>query len=460
MIACIINEVGYFAFGLRFLTIVSMLPLVASLAMTGMNSALLSQDSMLTDGLAAPLSFAEFASLHGRDYEVGSSEYELRRTLYEARAAEVLRKNSEPGRTSFAAVNHLADRTDDELERLRGYKAAPSIAGPPQFLQVSSESDHEMGLPKAVDWRHLKAMHSVHNQGECGSCWAVATATTMTAHSEIHADHRSFSAQHLLQCVGNPRRCGGSGGCDGATPELALAHILEHGMSTAEELPYSGKQPLPPCPFHASSLANGTSALAESSVKGSAQSFGMVGWEKLPENEVLPILRALQDGPVNAAVSATAEWNDYSHGILSACEPNAVINHAVVLVGYGETPTGHKYWLIQNSWGDQWGEGGFLRLSRRTNTAEQRYCGWDNAPQDGSGCADGPSRVRVCGACGILYDVVRPVFGKSPRQESDLIVAKNSGASAQSSVPAQQSNSSFTWDLGMLQQFGNSFSEP
>lgn len=453
MVACIINEVGYSAFALRIFTMVSLLPLVANLAMTGMNSALLSQDpTVIEDGLAAPLSFAEFASMHERDYEIGSSEYELRRTLYEARSAEVLRKNSEPGRTSFATVNHLADRTDDELETLRGYKAAPSVAGPPQFLQVSSNSGHKTELPKSIDWRHLNAMHNVNNQGECGSCWAMATATTMTAHSEIHADHRSFSAQHLLQCVGNPRKCGGSGGCDGATPELALAHILEHGMSTADELPYSGKQPLPPCPFSTSkNPSNGSLTLAESSVKGSAKSFGMVGWEKLPENEVEPIMRALQDGPVNAAVSASADWNDYSHGILSACQPNAVINHAVVLVGYGENPTGHKYWLIQNSWSDKWGEGGFLRLSRRSNEAEQRYCGWDNAPQDGSGCTDGPSRVRVCGSCGILYDVVRPVFGSLPAQHSLLNDAENLEA------PAQHSNFSVL-DLGMLQQFGERIS--
>lgn len=439
MVACIINEAGYPALAMRMFTIVSMLPFVASLAMTGMNSAMLSQDSTLTDEQhAGPLSFAEFASFHGRDYEAGSSEFELRQTLYEARSAEVLRKNSEPGRTSFAAVNHLADRTDDELERLRGYKAAPSVAGPPQFLQFGSESGHTADLPKSVDWRHLLAMKDVYNQGDCGSCWAMATATTMTAHSEIHAEHRSFSAQHLLQCVGNPRKCGGTGGCDGATPELALAHILEHGMSTAEDLPYSGKQPLPPCPFSASSSAvNGSLALAESSAKGSAQSFGMVGWEKLPENEVEPIMRALQDGPVNAAVSASELWNDYSHGILSACAPGAVINHAVVLVGYGESLTGQKYWLIQNSWGPGWGEGGFLRLARRSNEAEQRYCGWDNAPQDGSGCSDGPSRVRVCGSCGILYDVVRPIFG---------------------SLPAPHSNSSVAKDLGMLQQFGGQVS--
>jgi hypothetical protein len=32
-------------------------------------------------------------------------------------------------------------------------------------------------------------------------------------------------------------------------------------------------------------------------------------------------------------------------------------NHAVILVGYGvDQRSGLKYWLIQNTWGDRWGD--------------------------------------------------------------------------------------------------------
>ena len=34
------------------------------------------------------------------------------------------------------------------------------------------------------------------------------------------------------------------------------------------------------------------------------------------------------------------------------------------VVGYGTQPDGQKFWLLKNSWGEQWGEDGFLKLVR------------------------------------------------------------------------------------------------
>lgn len=41
------------------------------------------------------------------------------------------------------------------------------------------------------------------------------------------------------------------------------------------------------------------------------------------------------------------------------CQPNVTEDHAVLLVGY--TP---EYWIVKNQWGLDWGENGYVRISR------------------------------------------------------------------------------------------------
>ena len=81
------------------------------------------------------------------------------------------------------------------------------------------------------------------------------------------------------------------------------------------------------------------------------------------------------------------------------------IDHAVQLVGYG-TDGGKDYWLVRNSWGDDWGEDGYIRIRRFGDGKEP--CGTDRRPQDGTGCSGGPKTVEVCGSCGILSDSAYP----------------------------------------------------
>jgi hypothetical protein len=45
---------------------------------------------------------------------------------------------------------------------------------------------------------------------------------------------------------------------------------------------------------------------------------------------------------------------------MDKCDSDGV-NHAGLLVGYGST--GNKdFWLVQNSWGESWGEAGYIRI--------------------------------------------------------------------------------------------------
>jgi cathepsin L len=369
--------------------------------------------------------FASFIVQYGRTYQKGSKEFEMRKDIFSSVMQHVENQNKRLGKSWKARVNKFADRTKDELSRLRGWKAGnrPGHSSAPRdfakTVQFLTTSHGVPDLPKSHTWTNLTTVKEIQDQGGCGSCWAFASATVLRAHSEIWMGNpRKFSVQQIIACTPNPHECGGTGGCQGATAELAMDYVLKHGCRTESELPYTETDDN--CPHKKDSLIEeGVSEEPSNSGLASA-SLGMLGWTKLPENKVTPLKAALvTKGPVAVSISAGWSWNQYDGGILDDCPRDAIIDHAVVLIGYGQSKALDavdddpevKYWHLQNSWGTDWGERGLLRMLRFEDSEEENdQCGWDNDPQIGSGCNGGPPEVYVCGMCGLLYDTVIPHF--------------------------------------------------
>merc|ERR1719159_559793 len=245
-------------------------------------------------------------------------------------------------------------------------------------------------LAESFSWDHLNI--PIVNQGSCGSCWAISASEALEAQLQKngHKSNIKVSAQALVDCVPNPQHCGGTGGCDGATGELAYDFVRDHGIPLESDLEYTaqtGKCHHPEGLYPA------------------AQRVRVDGFHALPSNKYAPLMNALvQEGPAVVSVDGNT-WFDYDSGVFDGCEKDAVLGHAVLLVGYG-SDAGKPYWRIQNSWGADWGENGYIRSTRHVD--EEMWCGTDNKPQEGSGCDGGPSEITVCGMCGILYEPLVP----------------------------------------------------
>jgi len=335
-------------------------------------------------------SFEKYANEFGKQYS-SAEEHSFRREIFELNLAAI-RKHNAADKTWKNGVNHIADWTEEELKTLLGYKRTTERVE--SHLRIKT---NVTALPVHVDWRDQGVITAVKDQGQCGSCWTFGTAETIESHYAIaHGVLMDLSEQQILDCTPNPNQCGGTGGCQGGTAELAMARIIAMGGLSSEWTysysSYSGTN------FQCNKLA--TVPIAK-----------LASYKVLPSNAYTPVMEAVANhGPLIISVDASS-WSFYESGVFDGCnQTNPDIDHAVQLVGYGVDPALGDYYLVRNSWSPLWGEKGYIRL-RRTHSEATR-CGTDMNPSDGTGCKNGPPTVKVCGTCGILYDVSYPVIAK------------------------------------------------
>nr|GFD02380.1 aleurain-like protease [Tanacetum cinerariifolium] len=80
--------------------------------------------------------------------------------------------------------------------------------------------------------------------------------------------------------------------------------------------------------------------------------------------------------PVSVAFQVSGNFKQYTGGVYTrdSCGSDPMdVNHAVVAVGYGEE-NGVPYWLIKNSWGADWGLGGYFKMEMGKNMCGVATC--------------------------------------------------------------------------------------
>ncbi|XP_011188437.1 procathepsin L [Zeugodacus cucurbitae] len=207
-------------------------------------------------------------------------------------------------------------------------------------------------VPDAFDWRTKGGVTPVKFQDECGSCWAFATTGAIEGHVFRSTKKLpNLSEQNLIDC--GPLDYG-LNGCDGGYQEYAFAFIKDQqkGVQNSASYAYANKQDK--CKYNAANKA--------AEIKG----FAVI---KPKDEKTMKAVLATW-GPLACSVYAPKSLLLYKEGTYADEECNkGEVNHAVLVVGYG-SENGKEHWIVKNSWGKEWGEGGYFRLPLGSN-----YCG-------------------------------------------------------------------------------------
>jgi cathepsin L len=184
--------------------------------------------------------FDRYVQEHFKNYKT-DEEYFMRKAIFEAKLEEIQNHNKNPHSTWKMGVNPLTDRTEAEFQHMLGLKKGllyKQVAerSPMSKTKISSVSP----LPDSVDWRTSDIISPVKDQGGCGSCWTFGTAETVESYYALATGLLpTLSEQQILDCTPNPDDCGGSGGCEGGTTEIAYAKIQAlGGLSSEWTYPY------------------------------------------------------------------------------------------------------------------------------------------------------------------------------------------------------------------------------
>ncbi|KAL7861650.1 hypothetical protein SRHO_G00130910 [Serrasalmus rhombeus] len=255
---------------------------------------------------------------------------------------------SDQGLKSYRlGMNFFADM--DNQEYLKMFNGCLGSFKETEFDNATTFFQPVVGaaLPRTVDWRKKGYVTEVKDQCHCGSCWAFSAAGALEGQMfKKKKKLVSLSVQQLVDCSWYF----GNHGCKGGWPHMAFKYIKSSGgLEKASVYPYQAKEGK--CRY------DNQKAWAKCSkyIKVPAK-------EKALKNAVATI------GPISVAIDASRHsFQLYESGVYD--EPNCSstnVTHAVLAVGYG-TFKRKDYWLIKNSWGVNWGDKGYIKMSRNKN---------------------------------------------------------------------------------------------
>jgi len=220
-------------------------------------------------------------------------------------------------------------------------------------------------LPTAFDLRSIDG-HSyigpVRDQEQCGSCWSFGTlAAAESTWNRVHGlyDDRAIDFSEAFLVWSLSPLYDGLYGCDGGNLELQQnTALIEYGVPLESDFPYTMTDP-------------------GEDLHWDATRYSFLDWYRIPPGDIETTRRVLYYiGAVTAGVLVEDDFYAYTDGILtndattitSKIPYNSDVNHLIALVGWNDDPGdgGLGYWILRNSWTENWGLDGYVNIRYTT----------------------------------------------------------------------------------------------
>ena len=193
----------------------------------------------------------------------------------------------------------------------------------------------------------------VKDQGGCGSCWAFAAVGAMES-ALLISDNTlwpglDLSEQFVVSCDNE------NYGCCGGYMDRVYDFLTNSGTIDESCFPYnlSGT-----CKCNRILCRSSTSPCDNMCSDWESSHKRISGWNPVSYN-VEAIKSALLDGPVPCGMDVYTDFFYYIGDVYQYSWGDYEGGHAVIIIGWDDA---EGCWIVKNSWGTDWGEGGYFRI--------------------------------------------------------------------------------------------------
>jgi len=231
------------------------------------------------------------------------------------------------------------------------------VGSTPDHMKARSDASIPDSFDARENWPQCKkVINTITNQQSCGSCWAMSTAGVLSDRACIkYGSKISYSPRYMMGCYTHQTGC--NGGFIGTVWDDVKTY-----RSVPEEC-FSFKPYDAECP---TKCENGT--LIKDSMKSPRVADFYSPWAKDSKERVQAIQQEIMtNGPVTVSMLVFSGFRTITTRVYTRSKKETYEGgHMVRIIGWGKDSK-TDYWLVANSWGDNWGDNGYFKIRRGTN---------------------------------------------------------------------------------------------